>query len=326
MLARGGILVAVLWTVAALAGSAFLIWQRGFSGSIALHSPILLLAFVPAAMSYFLRLLRWHILLRHAGGKVRLLPSLCVQSIGFALGATPGRAGEVFKLYLLNRRWGTSAARGGAVLLFERLSDAVGLAAVAVLGGLLHSGAVFGLDLPLRQVAVTVGLVIVAIVVVWRVGGLSFLQRGRLRQWGRLLAEFTAANRDLLRGGAVPWAFALTVLARLCDSLAVLLVASSVGLALSFPQAAVTLGLGGLAGGISLLPGGIGAADATMTGLLMGMGAAASVALSITLIARTYTYWLWVAVGLANLALFYRGFKKGAEDADMSGLDPSQST
>ncbi len=67
---------------------------------------------------------------------------------------------------------------------------------------------------------------------------------------------------------------------------------------LALPVAIFVIAMSGFAGGVSLLPGGAGAAETTMAGLLMLSGAPLAAALAITFLARISTLWLWVGVGL----------------------------
>jgi uncharacterized protein (TIRG00374 family) len=313
---------AALWAGVALVTGLLLLWQ-GVEES-RLPAPSILGALVPATVSYLLRLLRWHLLLRRATGPVSLPASLSVQAVGFALAATPGRAGEVLKFFLLERRCGVAAARAGSVLPFERLSDGVGLAAVALLGGALLAQEGHVGDSVLRFLAAPVGLLFLALAIVWRAGRLPAGLRERWHRWAAALEGFLAASRTLLRSAAVPSAVVLTVVARLGDALVVYLVTQAFGLPISYPQAALVLGLAGLAGGISLTPGGLGAAEAAMVALLIGLGATASVGLLATVVVRTFTYWLWVGGGLALLAFAWGWLVKGETDARLTRFDSPQ--
>ena len=322
-LIKGAIVVAGLSAGLATVISISFIWRQGSGGWPVISIPLLLVALFPAATSYFLRLLRWHFLLQRVAGNVPLLSSLRIQSTGFALGTTPGRIGEALKFYLVERVCAVSAVRAGPVLIIERLSDAIGLATIAFLGIILAAHDAFTAGFLLHDVAIPIGLLVLVVIVAMRSQWISSILSNRLRRWGPMLAEFFSANRRLLLSIALPQAIGLTLIARLCDALTVYITASALGLSISYPQASVLLGTAGVAGGISLLPGGLGASETVMVGLLVGFGASASVALSITFLARLFTYWLWVAIGFASLPSMLHRFTKGTEDAYLPGIHPS---
>lgn len=106
-------------------------------------------------------------------------------------------------------------------------------------------------------------------------GGLVVSGRWSERWADRLppaLHEFGAASRSLLGRPALPGALGLTLVARFGEAGLVYLLARWLDLGLSYPEAALVLGVAGLAGGVSALPGGLGAAEATIVGLVVSLG------------------------------------------------------
>jgi uncharacterized membrane protein YbhN (UPF0104 family) len=62
------------------------------------------------------------------------------------------------------------------------------------------------------------------------------------------------------------------------------------------------VGASGLAGGISLTPGGIGAAEASFVALISANGMPLGLAVITTFATRALLYWLWVVLGLGVFA------------------------
>ncbi|MGE5141675.1 MAG: lysylphosphatidylglycerol synthase domain-containing protein, partial [Rudaea sp.] len=119
----------------------------------------------------------------------------------------------------------------------------------------------------------------------------------------RLVPQVRTLTSDL-RTAATPRrlasGLALTALARLADGLVLLFAAQMMGVPLALPIAIFVVAASGLAGGVSLLPGGAGATEAAMAALLVAVGASFATALSIALLARFCTLWLWVGLGLGE--------------------------
>ena len=134
--------------------------------------------------------------------------------------------------------------------------------------------------------------------------------RTLISRWPRLGHLVTQAEGTVsdLRSTATPrrlaLGFFLTALARLADGLVLLFAAEMMGVPLALPVAIFVVAAGGFAGGLSLLPGGTGATEAAMAGLLMTLGATFAAALAITLLARFFTLWLWVGLGLGEALTF----------------------
>jgi len=69
-----------------------------------------------SVFNYGLRYIRWEIYLRRIGATLSPGPSLAVFLVGFLLGVTPGKAGELGKAWLvreLGGGWGGGGGRGG---------------------------------------------------------------------------------------------------------------------------------------------------------------------------------------------------------------------
>jgi uncharacterized protein (TIRG00374 family) len=150
------------------------------------------------------------------------------------------------------------------------------------------------------------GLAILLLVVLWRrqlglvaVRGQTWL--GTFSAGQRLLSALKTMWRGM-KSSFTPRQFVagltLTALARIVDGLVLLFAAQMLGVTLALPVAIFVIAASGFAGGVSLLPGGAGAAETAMAGLLVFSGAPFANALAITLLARMSTLWLWVGLGL----------------------------
>jgi glycosyltransferase 2 family protein len=104
------------------------------------RAELLLLSFVPLAVTYLARTMRWLHLLEPIG-RTRFTNAFRTTVIGFAaIGLLPARAGDVLRPYLLARREGFNAASTFATIVMERVLDLVTVLVllalyVLVLGG-----------------------------------------------------------------------------------------------------------------------------------------------------------------------------------------------
>lgn len=285
--------------------SVWLAWNT--SGN--LLARLSLLAFLPvlgaAVFSYSLRILRFHYFLSRSGIAIPLRGTIIVQCIGFALSVTPGHVGEVFKLHLIRERSGIPVVQTAPLLLLDRLTEGGGFMILATGSAWLLPKAITATPVP------TLMLLGLALLVLFA------LTRRRWYHYGTAVANSRLGQFQIFRGLAphlknlwrgldtsivpsqVLGGLAMSALARFADGFVVLFAARMVGVELTLPSAVFVLAVSGLAGGISVLPAGIGAVETTMIGLLTLFGASLPDALAITLLARLCTLWLWVALGLA---------------------------
>jgi uncharacterized protein (TIRG00374 family) len=119
-----------------------------------------------------------------------------------------------------------------------------------------------------------------------------------------VLGEAPGAAAVLLENRLLVGMTALSAVSWLCECLAAYVCIRGLGLHLSVADAIAVFSLGSLAGALSFLPGGLGVAETSMTGLIRVLGdvpkAAAAAA---TVLIRLATLWFAVAVGLVALAV-----------------------
>jgi len=304
-------LAAALWVAASLvlAGGTFW-WQAAQVGGPSSFDLVMLLpAFGLAAVSFSLRTLRWHLFLAAADAHPPLLTSLRTQLIGFSLTVTPGKVGELYKCYLVERRTGVPSAKTAPIVLFEKLMDAAAFATLALISAALLpdlASTITGAARTLLLVGI-VGLAMgffVRLVRPEAANGFLLRLMGR----SRLSRRFASAAVMAVLGGAsllkpviLVGNAALSLIARTCDGLAVTLAVAAIGVDISPLAGIFVLNSSGVLGGLSMLPGGIGVVEASMSLALAGLGAPPAAALVGTLLARFLTFWIWVAIGLVLL-------------------------
>ncbi len=299
---------ACLWVGASLAlAAATFWWQVVHEGGMAhFEVSLLTLAMGFAAISFGLRTLRWHFFVRAAGARPRLRTSLRTQLIGFSLTMTPGKVGELYKCYLMEQRTGLAAARTAPIVLFEKMMDAAAFSGLAVVTAAVLPGVAESITTAARTlIIVAIGGVILAVFL--RATSPEAITRLLLRALGTsalgrraasALGEAVAGGADVLKARVLAGNLAASVVARACDGIALACAAWSLGIDIPLLAGVFALNSSGALGGLSMLPGGIGVVEASMSVLLASFGASPAAALAGTLAARFFTLWLWVAIGL----------------------------
>ncbi|ARU60473.1 hypothetical protein CBW65_04835 [Tumebacillus avium] len=254
------------------------------------------LAVVTTLASYFVRFFKWQFFLQVLGIKVPWKESLNIHFIGLSMSITPGKLGELLKSYLLKNTAGVEMARSAPAVFTDRLTD---LFAMLCLVGVGISLFAFG---KLAFFIVLGGLLLITLVlqskgislrVIDWLARLPFLTKHK----GSMLTLYESTF-ELLRWKPLLFATVLSVIAWFmeCISLYVLIVNLDLGLTLT--HVVFIFSLGTVAGALSMLPGGLGIAEGSMTGMFMYFGLAKGTAVSITLLIRLVTLWLGVLIGI----------------------------
>jgi len=272
--------------------------------------PVVVLA---TLANYALRFLKWDFYVRRIAVPLPRGRSLLVFLAGLTMSITPGKIGELLKAFLVRDLVGTELSRTASVVLAERLTDVAGLLILSALGAsaLPHGGAVLGIG------AALLGVAVVALRTRWlaELAHSALLRGGRLARLAEPLRLFLGAGHTLLAPAALAWAIVLSVVSWFFECLALYLVCHGLGLDTSLRAATFVYAFASLAGAVSMLPGGLGVAEGSLTGLLVALGTALPEAAAATLLIRAATLWLAVALGAATLGLAFRGGPTMAEPA-----------
>ncbi len=304
-------LVGALWVIVGLVlALGGLGWQAANTGeATVIHAPFLFAALLFATTSFGLRTLRWHTFLAAADVHPALATSLRTQLIGFALTMTPGKVGEFYKAYLMERATGAPTARMTPIVIFEKLMDGLAFTGLAVLAGATLPDVADTLSTATRSLLV-LGAVGFLSILIFRLTSPATLENIVVRGLAFLpiTRKLTGFVSVALRGGyqiarprLLAQNMAITFAARSCDGLAMMWVAAALGISLSPIAGIFVLNSAGALGGFSMLPGGIGVVEAVMSVILVSFGSSAGNAIVATLVARVLSLWLWVAIGLGLL-------------------------
>ena len=330
-----GLLIAFL----ALAGIAVLLADahhvRAALGRLSVKQLALLMAL--SSCAFCLRTLRWQLYARAQRIRIPLLDNALIYISGYALGATPGRVGEVVRLLLLRRGFGLPYRRTAPLLIADRLNDVNTLALLMLVGAsyvLKESTLIFvalalvvAINALLRFPAPLLRMVDGLFALSQRLFALSrrryalsrrryalsrrrhelSRRREQLTHWR--YARVAAGLRRLLRRTQSTFSVNTQLLASLlslaawsfeCASLFWILDALNTPIDL---RAAIAIhATASLVGALSMLPGGFGGFEATCVALLLWQGIPVPEAVVATAVLRVTTFWYSLLLGTPVLA------------------------
>jgi uncharacterized protein (TIRG00374 family) len=256
--------------------------------------------------NYVLRFFKWHYYLGQIGIKdLSYLESARLFVAGFPLAVTPGKVGEALKGVWLNHVTGIPVARGVTVVLAERISDGLAVLILSTLGVIAYPQYWPAFAIILGSLLL---FIILSQIRPLSLSFLKFLERFRkIRKFVHPLYEFYEGTYILFRPGATITAISLGTFAWLGEGVAMYLVLLGLGIPggwETFSMAVFILSFSTVIGAVSALPGGLGAAEASIAGMLtLLMNLSRGVAAAATLMIRFATLWFGVALGLLVWAL-----------------------
>jgi len=296
------LLVPALLAVLALVGLTLFADAGELLAALARFDRSLLLPILAFSLTnYALRYLRWEIYLHHLGVRLPRLDSLAVLLVGFLLSVTPGKAGELGKAWLVRELGGGPARRALPAVLAERATDLLGVVLLVALGAL---------SLPLPAAPWIAGGAVAAVaaavaLLTWRGGAhrlFALCERlPRLGDHVHHLEELYDRLVGLLSPAMLAAGLGLSALAWGAEGLGFWLVVRDYAPAAVPLRAVFDYSASTLAGALSMLPGGLLAAEGSLAALLDAQGLDNATAASATLIIRGATLWFAVALGLLAL-------------------------
>jgi len=270
--------------------------------------PIILLTL----MNYALRFAKWHLYLQWLEiGRLQLRTSLGIFLAGLSMAITPGKLGEFLKSYLLRRATATPIAVSAPIVVAERVTDGIAMLGLASLG----------------LVSVRNGWQILAVLAVLALAGILILQSRSLmfRIFTRLehvpliyrrmkaLHVLYENTYLLFRPGKLSIAVGIGMVSWFGECAAFFLILVGLGFDPTLKLLIIStfiMATASLLGAVSMLPGGLGAAEAGVAGLLLLIirdpRMTSDLAAAATLLVRFATLWLGVLVGTGALLVIER--------------------
>lgn len=262
--------------------------------SIPLH--YIAMAILFTLMSYLLRFVKWHWFLKVLNIKVSYRDSLNIFFIGLSMSITPGKIGELLKSYMLKNVSGTEISRSAPAIFVDRLTDMFAMLFLVSLGISAFSISYVSV------LIVFVGLIALVIILQSRklstkIIDLISLIKPISKHKPKLVTLYESMH-DLLKYRSLTGATLVSVLAWFMECLSLFTIIKALGLGLGLTESIFVFSFGTVAGALSMLPGGLGVAEGSITGLLMYFHIEKPIAVSITLLIRLVTLWLGVIIGL----------------------------
>jgi uncharacterized protein (TIRG00374 family) len=251
------------------------------------------------------RFLRWFFYARRLGLKISLPEAFLYYGAGLGMTLTPGRLGEVLRLWFLEQRFAAPYRRTAGLYVADRVSDAVSYLILFAVGSTAYAGG-SSITWGALFMVVTVMLAIMhprPVIELLNAGYSTFGLGQKSVLWLRRAirnASTLFQPAVFLPGiciGTIGWLGPPGVLT---------LSLAQMGVTFGLLQAVAIYAVAALTGGSTMVPGGIGTTDAALIGLLVASDVPLDAAVSAVIITRTASLWLPVGLGLVLLPVAMR--------------------
>jgi len=253
--------------------------------------------------NYLLRGIKFHYYLRQVGAKhISVKESARIFVAGFPLAVTPGKVGEAFKgVWIHHKAPEVTTARGISVVVAERISDGLAVLLLSTLGVIAYP--------QYWPAFLAVLVILLGIIIVSQIRPLSLAildlaaKIPLVKRFVTSLLEFYEGSFSLFNPKVTLIAVGLGLISWLGEGIGFYVILIGLGVPPSLETAAIAifiLSFSTVVGAVSALPGGLGAAEASISGMLIILlGLDTGTAAAATLLIRFATLWFGVTLGLA---------------------------
>lgn len=258
--------------------------------------------------NYIARFFKWEYYTKTLNIKIERKMSFIIFLSSFIMSITPGKVGEVFKSYLLKEYNDTPIPKSAPIVFAERITDFLSLVLLSMAGALM-----FGYGTTL---IIGFGVFFILLVFVISNKKLSYAIIGFLEKF-KFIAKISHKIHmaydsiyQMVRFKELMVTILLSLVAWAFECFSFYLIVNGFGIHnivhVDILTATFVYGFATIAGAVTMLPGGLGATDASITGLLMFLGIIKSIAVASTLIIRAATLWFAVVVGIVAIMIYQK--------------------
>ena len=262
--------------------------------------------FALTTMNYLIRFLKWDFFLKQAGVHLNLKDNLYVFFSGLSMIITPGKIGEIWKGWLIKEIDGAELNKTVPVVIVERITDVLGLAILSLFGILYYRESGYYI-LALLLIFAGFFVTIKSKTISNRI--ISMLEHKMRRYAENIKTMHRTFENTMEPKGLIGMSF-LSAFAWFFECIGMYLVILGFKECISITQATFIFSFASLAGAVSMIPGGLGVAEVTMSGLLQFFGLAPTTSVGVALIVRFGTLWYGAIMGMSIYLLFKKRFMK----------------
>ena len=258
--------------------------------------------------NYISRFFKWEYYLKIIDVQLHKIDSLSIFMSGLIMSVTPGKMGELLKSYLVKQVNGTSISKTAPIVFAERATDFLSLTILALAGAYFYN---YGKNIILIiGVIITAGLIIISnkklfYKIISTFSNIGFISKHIVKiktayeSSSKLLSLTPLLLMTLL--SIVSWGF---------ECFGYYLILTNFEIEIDVLWAFFSYSFATIVGALSMMPGGLGVTEGSLTLMLVQKGLSEHNAFAATFIVRAVTLWFAVLVGAISVLFYQKRFGK----------------
>ena len=266
------------------------------------------LVLILSLLNYISRFLKWDYYLLILKVNIKRIDSFSIFMSGLIMSVTPGKMGEILKAYLVKQISGTPISRTAPIIFAERITDFISLVIIALVGAYVYDygrNIVLGVGIFFLLVVLIISNKNIALPIINQFEKIKFLKKYLLNIHAAYESSYL-----LLRPLPLFYMTMLSFVSWSFECLGYHLILANFDVDLSYLWASFSYAFAPIVGAISMLPGGLGLTEGSLTYMLIQKSYSKEVAVASTFIIRAVTLWFAVLVGIISVSLYQKRFGK----------------
>jgi uncharacterized protein (TIRG00374 family) len=278
---------------------------KSFSKFNWLLLPLLLLL---SFLNYFARFFKWDYYLSVVQVKIKKYDSFSAFMSGLIMSITPAKLGEVLKSVLVKEITGEPISKTAPIIFAERITDFLSLLIMAILGAYLFD---YG-----GEISIIISLLLIGLIIVISNKRIAlpiiniFEKIPLIKKYIHNIHAAYESSYQLLKPKPLFYMTILSLIAWGFECYGYYLILINFNIDFGFIWACFSYSFSTILGAVSMLPGGLGLTEGSLTFLLVQKEVATDIAVATTFIIRVVTLWFAVLVGIISLTLYQKRYGK----------------
>ena len=267
---------------------------------------LLPLLLVLSFLNYFARFLKWDYYLSIVKVKMKRIDSLSTFMSGLIMSVTPAKLGEVLKSILVKEITGEPISKTAPIVLAERITDFLSLLLIAIFGAFVFD---YGGNI---TIIVAAFFIILIIIISNKKIALPIINLSEripvIKKYIHNIHSAYESSYQLLKLKPLILMTILSLISWGFECLGYYFILKNFDADFGLLWASFSYSFSTIVGAISMLPGGLGLTEGSLTYLLMEKGISADISVATTFIVRAVTLWFAVLVGIVSLSFYQNRF------------------
>jgi uncharacterized protein (TIRG00374 family) len=257
-------------------------------------------------LNYFTRFLKWDYYLSVVKIKLIKIDSLSTFMSGLIMSVTPAKLGEVLKSVLVKEITGEPISKTAPIILAERITDFLSLLAISLVGAFVFD---YGGNV---SIVVAIFFIILIITISNKKIALPLIKLSEkipfIKKYIHNVHSAYESCYHLLKLKHLMMMTLLSLVSWGFECLGYYFILVNFDTDFGLLWASFSYSFSTIVGAISMLPGGLGLTEGSLTFLLVQKGVSDEIAVATTFIVRVVTLWFAVIVGIVSLSFYQKRY------------------